>query len=145
MDPRLLLRRIPEFLAERYGVKFYFGCAVQSIDLPRLETGTGTWTADAAIVCSGGDFESLYAGAFAGLMRTKTQTLRTEPQPGGWRLGPTLMAGLSLRYSPAFSICPSVGQLRERIARELPEYDRWGIHLVVAQGPNGELTLGSSH
>lgn len=89
MDPRLLLRRIPEFLAERYGVKFYFGCAVQSIDLPRLETGTGTWTADAAIVCSGDDFESLYAGAFAGLMRTKTQTLRTEPQPGGWRLGPT--------------------------------------------------------
>ena len=55
------------------------------------------------------------------------------------------MAGLSLRYSPAFSICPSVGQLRERIARELPEYDRWGIHVVVAQGPNGELTLGSSH
>jgi hypothetical protein len=55
------------------------------------------------------------------------------------------LAGLSLRHSPAFSNCPSLGQLRERIARELPEYDRWGIHVMVAQGPEGELTLGSSH
>src|SRR5882672_9905899 len=151
VDPRLLLRKIPEFLAERYGVQFRFGCAVRSIELPRIETGadivSGTWTADAAIVCAGEDFETLYAGVFAGsgLTRIKTQILRTGPQPGGWRLGPSLLAGLSLRYSPAFSICPSLGQLRERIARELAEYDRWGIHVMVAQNPDGELTLGSSH
>jgi len=158
VDPRLLLRKIPEFLAERHGVKFRFGCAVRSIDLPRVETGAGTevgtptvsaecWTADAAIVCAGEDFETLYPGIFAGsgLTRCKTQILRTGQQPGGWRLGPSLLAGLSLRHSPAFSICPSRAQLRERIARELPEYDRWGIHVMVAQGPDGELTLGSSH
>jgi FAD dependent oxidoreductase TIGR03364 len=157
VDPRLLLRKIPEFLAERYGVKFCFGCAVRSIDLPRVDTGAATgigtaattesWSADAAIVCAGEDFETLYPGIFAGsgLTRSKAQILRTAPQPGGWRLGPSLLAGLSLRHSPAFSICPSRGQLRERIARELPEYDRWGIHVMVAQGPDGELTLGSSH
>ena len=147
VDPRLLLRKIPEFLVERYGVKFRFGCAVRSIDLPRVEAGVETWTADAAIVCAGEDFETLYAEIFAGsgLSRSKTQTLRTEPQPGGWRLGPSLLAGLSLRYCAAFGICSSLGQLRERIARELAEYDRWGIHVIVAQNPDGELTLGSSH
>jgi len=147
VDPRLLLRKIPEFLVERYGVKFRFGCAVRSIDLPRVEAGVETWTADAAIVCAGEDFETLYAETFAGsgLSRSKTQTLRTERQPGGWRLGPSLLAGLSLRYSAAFAICPSLGQLRERVARELAEYDRWGIHVIVAQNPDGELILGSSH
>jgi FAD dependent oxidoreductase TIGR03364 len=151
VDPRVLLRKIPEFLAERYGVQFRFGCAVRSIELPRVETGAGigaeTWTADAAIVCAGDDFETLYSEFFTrcGLTRSKTQILRTAPQPGGWRLGPSLLAGLTLRHSPAFSICPSLGQLRERVARELAEYDRWGIHVVVAQSPDGELVLGSSH
>ena len=158
VDPRLLLRKIPEFLAERHGVKFCFGCAVHAVDLPRVETSAGTvagaassavetWTADAAIVCAGEDFETLYPAIFtgSGLTRSKAQILRTGSQPGGWRLGPSLLAGLSLRHSPAFSNCPSLGPLRERIARELPEYDRWGIHAMVAQGPDGELTLGSSH
>jgi D-hydroxyproline dehydrogenase subunit beta len=152
VDPRVLLRKIPEFLAERYGVKFCFGSAVRLIDLPRVEVSQAgaavdSWTADAAIVCAGEDFETLYPETFAGsgLTRSKEQILRTAPQPGGWRLGPTLLAGLSLRYSKAFSICPSLGQLRERIARELAEYDRWGIHVMVAQSPEGELTLGSSH
>jgi len=147
VDPRLLLRKIPEFLAERYGVKFRFACAVRSIELPKVETGAETWTADAAIVCAGEDFETLYPEIFAGsgLSRSKTQILRTDPQPGGWRLGPSLLAGLSLRYSAAFVICPSLGQLRERIARELAEYDRWGIHVIVSQNPDGQLTLGASH
>lgn len=155
VDPRLLLRKIPEFLAERYGVKFYFGSAVRSIDLPRVETAATSaearnapaWTADAAIVCAGEDFETLYPAMLigSGLTRSKEQILRTGPQPGGWRLGPSLLAGLSLRHSPAFSICPSLGLLRERVARELAEYDRWGIHVMVAQSPDGELTLGSSH
>lgn len=154
VDPRLLLRKIPEFLAERYSVKFCFGSAVRSIDLPRIEvsasesgTASQSWTAEAAIVCAGEDFETFYPETFAGsgLTRSKEQILRTGPQPGGWRLGPSLLAGLSLRHSRAFSICPSLGQLRERIARELAEYDRWGIHVMVAQSPDGELTLGSSH
>ncbi len=152
VDPRLLLRKIPEFLAERYAVKFFFGTAVRSIDLPRIElarceSGGECWTADAAIVCAGDDFESLYPGAFtgSGLRRGKTQIMRTAPQPGGWKLGPALFAGLSLRHSRAFALCPSLGLLKERIAREMGEYDAWGIHVAVAQAPGGELTLGSSH
>ena len=91
VDPRVLLRRIPEFLAERYGVKFCFGSAVRSIDLPRIDlprsdTGGDSWTADAALVCAGDDFETLYPEVFirSGVTRSKTQILRTAQQPGGW-------------------------------------------------------------
>ena len=29
--------------------------------------------------------------------------------------------------------------MKERIARELPEYDQWGIHVMVTQTSDGEL------
>ncbi len=101
VDPRLLLRKIPEFLAERHGVKFRFGCAVHAIELPRIDAGPERWTADAVIVCAGDDFETLYPETFtgSGISRCKVQLMRTAPQPGGWRLGPSLAAGLTLRYS----------------------------------------------
>jgi glycine/D-amino acid oxidase-like deaminating enzyme len=71
--------------------------------------------------------------------------MRTAAQPGGWQLGPSLAAGLTLRYYPAFRICSTLPKLHERIAAELPDYDRWGIHLLVSQTEQGELTLGDSH
>jgi hypothetical protein len=71
--------------------------------------------------------------------------MRTAPQPDGWRLGPSLAAGLTLRFYPAFEICSTLQQLKGRIASEMPDYDRWGIHALVAQTGQGELTLGDSH
>jgi len=147
VDPRWLLRKIPEFLAERYGVKFRFGTAVHSISLPNIDAGSETWSADTAIVCAGDDFETLYPEAFtgSGISRCKLQMMRTAPQPGGWRLGPSLAGGLTLRFSPSFAICSTLPILKERIARELPEYDQWGIQVMVTQTSDGELTMGYSH
>jgi hypothetical protein len=71
--------------------------------------------------------------------------LRTEPQPAGWRLGPALAAGLTLRFYPTFGVCRTLPALRARIAEETPAYDRWGIHGLVSQTAAGELTLGDSH
>jgi hypothetical protein len=105
------------------------------------------WSVDRAIVCSGDDFETLYPHVFkvSGLTRVKLQMLRTVSQPGGWRLGPALAAGLTLRFYPAFQLCSSLAALKQRIAQETPEYDRWGIHGLVSQTSTGELTLGDSH
>jgi hypothetical protein len=83
--------------------------------------------------------------AQSGLTRVKLQMLRTEPQGDGWRLGPALAAGLTLRFYPAFSVCTTLPALKQRIANETPEYDRWGIHGLVSQTAEGELTLGDSH
>src|SRR5262249_43259742 len=124
-----------------------FGTVVSAIDLPIIRAGGETWTVDRAIVCSGDDFETLYPEVFGstGLTRVKLQMLRTEPQPNGWRLGPALAAGLTLRFYPPFGVCSTLPALRKRIAEETPEYDRWGIHGLVSQTAAGELTLGDSH
>jgi len=147
VDPRVTIAALPGFLSEQFGVEFRLGCAVHGIELPLVETGAGQWRVDRAIVCSGDDFESLYPETYSGsgLTRVKLQMLRTRPQPNGWRLGPALAAGLTLRFYQSFAVCETLPALRARIAEEMPEYDRWGIHGLVSQTAEGELTLGDSH
>jgi D-hydroxyproline dehydrogenase subunit beta len=147
VDPRVTIAALPAFLHERFGVEVHFGCAVRAIELPVVEAGSERWSVDHVIVCGGDDFETLYPKTFAtsGLTRVKLQMLRTAQQPEGWRLGPALAAGLTLRFYAAFGICSTLPALRERIAHQSPEYERWGIHGLVSQTAQGELTLGDSH
>ena len=147
VDPRVTLAHLPRFLAEKFGVRFRMGAAARSIDLPVIEAGGEKWEVEAAIVCTGDDFESLYPEMFraSGLTRCKLQMMRTRPQPEGWQLGPALAAGLTLRFYESFQVCRTLRALKERIAAETPEYDRWGIHVLVSQTAGGELTVGDSH
>ncbi len=148
VDPRQVLAKLPDFLAEKFGVQFRFGSAVRSIQLPSIEAGAETWQAEQVIVCSGDDFETLYPELFAdsGIDRCKLQMMRTAPQKSGWELGPSLAAGLTLRFYPAFEICTlTLPKYKERIARELAEYDFYAIHTLVSQTADGALTLGDSH
>jgi len=147
VDPREVLRLLPEFLHERHGVDFHWGCPVFGIENGRVQTAKGTWQAERIIVCSGSDFETLYPDFFttSGLARCKLQMLRTKPQPSGWKLGPSLAGGLTFRFYPSFRICSTLLALQRRIAEEMPEYDRFGIHTMISQTTAGELTLGDSH
>jgi D-hydroxyproline dehydrogenase subunit beta len=147
VDPRQILHSLPSFLADRYKVQFFFGTAVTAIEPPILYSGNGQWRAETVIVCTGDDFETLYPRQFvaSGLTRCKLQMMRTAAQPGGWQLGPSLAAGLTLRFYPSFQVCTALPALVRRVAEETPEYDRWGIHALVSQTADGALTLGDSH
>jgi FAD dependent oxidoreductase TIGR03364 len=147
LDPLVTLAALPAYLHERFGVEVRFGSAVRQIDLPVVETGRERWLVDQVIVSSGADFESLYPETYAEarLTRVKLQMLRTGVQPDGWRMGPALAAGLTLRFYPSFQVCTTLPALRRRILEETPEYERWGIHGLVSQTAAGELTLGDSH
>ncbi|HXM40577.1 MAG TPA: TIGR03364 family FAD-dependent oxidoreductase [Bryobacteraceae bacterium] len=138
VDPRVTLAQLPAFLAERFGVQFRWSTAATAADLSAF---------DAAIVCTGHDFLTLYPEMFrgSGITRCKLQMMRTCPQPDWWQLGPALAAGLTLRFYESFQVCRTLPALRERIAAETPEYDRWGIHVLVSQTAAGELTIGDSH
>jgi FAD dependent oxidoreductase TIGR03364 len=146
VDPRLVVARLPEYLAE-LGVAMHFGSAVTHIDLPWIELGVGSYEADVAILCIGDDFETLFPDLFrvSGLTRCKLQMMRTAPQPGAWQLGPSLAAGLTLRFYKAFQMCTTLSKLKERVAREKPEYEKYLIHVLVSQTADGAITLGDSH
>ena len=146
VDPRLIVSRLPAFLKER-GVEVRFGSPIRGIDSSMIETTSGRYQADAVIVCAGDDFETLFPEVFAGsgLTRCKLQMMRTAAQPGGWELGPSLAAGLTLRFYKAFQICSTLSKLKTRVAREKPEYERWGVHVLVSQTADGAITLGDSH
>ncbi|HKW33669.1 MAG TPA: TIGR03364 family FAD-dependent oxidoreductase [Candidatus Acidoferrum sp.] len=147
VDPRQIIGSLPRFLAERYGVQFFLNTAVQKVETSRLEGGGQTWEADAIIVAGGDDFQTLFPGYFrrSGITRCKLQMMRTVPQPQGWALGPSLAFGLTFKHYAAFQVCLSLKSLKERIVRETPEFEKWGIHVMVSQTARGELTIGDSH
>jgi FAD dependent oxidoreductase TIGR03364 len=148
VDPREVMRVVPVFLTDRYGVDFRFATPVQSVSAPELDTADGTtWHAEQIIVASGSDFASLFPAVFATseLRICKLQMMRTAAQPDGWRIGPHLASGLTLRHYANFATCQSLERLKQRIASEAPELDRYGIHVMAAQNGGGEVILGDSH
>jgi FAD dependent oxidoreductase TIGR03364 len=147
VDPREIVARLPEWLAAKFDVRFEFGCQAFSYEHSGLHTSGGSFDARTLFVCNGDDFQTLYPEVFAGcgLTRCKLQMLRSQPMPAGWRLGPMLAAGLTLRHYRAFAACPTLPELCRRFDAEMPEYHRHGIHVMTSQNGSGELTLGDSH
>jgi D-hydroxyproline dehydrogenase subunit beta len=148
VDPRQAVAQLPRFLADTFGVRFHFDTTVVGIDTPALVTATGErWTAGTVCVCGGADFETLFPEVFAGsgLRRCKLQMMATGPQPGGWRLGPHLAGGLTLAHYKAFDGCRSLPAVKARFARTMPEYVKYGIHVMASQNELGEVVIGDSH
>ncbi|QDV79282.1 TIGR03364 family FAD-dependent oxidoreductase [Botrimarina mediterranea] len=148
VDPRQAIAAAPRWLAETFGVRLEFETTVCDIDLPRVRSTDGReWDFDRVTVASGADFATLYPEVFTenALARCKLQMMRTTPQTDGWRLGPMIASGLTLRHYANFAICEGLPALRQRVAEETPELDRYGIHVMAAQNGLGEIVLGDSH
>jgi FAD dependent oxidoreductase TIGR03364 len=147
VDPRQVVGSLPKFLAQRHGVQFHFNRAVQKVGTSHLRVADEDWEAELIVVAGGDDFQTLFPECFAhsGVTRCKLQMMRTIPQPDGWQLGPSLALGLTFTHYPTFQVCESLQALKERVARETPELNHWGIHVMVSQNALGELTIGDSH
>ena len=147
IDPREVLEKLPDWMNQEYGVQFEFGSTVTHYESPHLTARGGEWQANHLYVCCGDDFSTLFPEILQeGRMRKcKLQMMRSRPLKETSRLGPMLAGGLTLRWYPAFQDCPSLPALKKRIARELPEYDDFGIHVMVCQNGKRELTIGDSH
>ena len=148
VDPRQSIARIPGWLHETHGVDLRFGSVVTSVEMPEVRTTDGErWEVGQAIVCGGADFRTLFPEVFegSGLHLCKLQMMRTVPQPDAWRLGPMLASGLTLCHYPTFQVCPSLGLLKRRFEETMPEFVRFGIHVMAAQNFLGEVVIGDSH
>jgi FAD dependent oxidoreductase TIGR03364 len=147
VDPRQVIAELPAWLARAWGVDFEFGAPVLGHDLPRVVTPDGDRLVRRLVICTGADFLELAPAAFAecGLALVKLQMMRSQAFGGSFQVGTHLAAGLTLRHYPAFARCPTLPALARRLDAELPEYGRYGIHILVSQNERGELTLGDSH
>lgn len=145
VNPRIVIRRIPDFLAGKYGVEFIFGKAVTSVSYPKVNSFDEVWEADEIYVCSGADFETLYPQLYAMLPLTKCKLQMMKMEAQDHRIGPALCGGLSLIHYQSFKAAPSLAALRQRYELQYAEYIRWGIHVMVSQHESGELTIGDSH
>jgi FAD dependent oxidoreductase TIGR03364 len=147
VDPREVIASLPAWLSKRYGVQFAFDCAVTAYHDGRVVTGREEIEARRLYCCAGDDLQTLFPAVFreSGLVRCKLQMMRTAPLANDQRIGPMLAAGLTLAHYRSFRECPSLPALERRLAEELPDYVRYGIHVLVSQNGLGELTLGDSH
>jgi len=146
VDPRQVIAGLPDWLAREYGVVFRYNCGVTGYDAPTVQAGGESYRAERLWVCAGDDFQSLYPEVFnkSGLNLCKLQMMRTAPVDG-WKLGPMLAAGLTLRHYKSFDHCPSLAKVKQRVQAETPEYDHYGIHVMASQNGSGEVVIGDSH
>jgi FAD dependent oxidoreductase TIGR03364 len=148
VNPRAAVRALPRWLANHLNVRFELETTITTVVPGRVRSADGReWAFDRTVICGGADFETLFPEVFraAGISRCKLQMLKTAAQPQEWRLGPHLASGLTLRHYPNFAVAASLPSLRQRIADEAPELDRYGIHVMASQNDAGEVILGDSH
>jgi len=147
IESREAVGQVARYLAEKYSVEFHWNTAISRIEHPKVYSGKRTWEAGEIYVCSGADFETLYPELFAeaNITKCKLQMMRLESQPDGWRIGPSLCGGLSMIHYPGFQVAASLPTLRKRYEAEYATHLQWGVHVMVSQNGNGELTIGDSH
>lgn len=146
VNPREAVRRIPEWLQEKYGLEVRFGHQVNEILLPKIVSSRETWLTERVIVCSGADFETLYPHVFKenAITKCKLQMMKGV-SARKLNIGPSLCAGLTLRHYQAFAECPSLKKVDERYNNELKDFKTHGVHVLLSQNNYGELIIGDSH
>jgi FAD dependent oxidoreductase TIGR03364 len=146
VDPREAIHYLPEYFREVMDIKFHWGKAVSSASTGVIRCGMYNAHADLIVICSGSDFRTLYPEEFEKfqLTKCKLQMMRILEE-GRPRIGPAICGGLSLIHYPSFKAAASVVQLKKHFEETLPEYLKWGIHVMVSQNHSGHLTIGDSH
>lgn len=147
VNPKTAIYALTRWLKAQKACVLKYGEKALQISGRTVSTTRAVYEGGKILVCSGSDFQSLYPGILAasGMIKSKLQMLRTQPQPASYRLGPTLCGGLTLRHYASFSQCAALDAFKERISREHPEFDDWGIHVMVSQNEHNELIIGDSH
>ena len=147
IDPREGIRKLPPYLSEKYDVQFIWGTAITSVTSNAVFAGKTKYSADMICVCSGADFETLYPAQFKQqpIIKTKLQMMRFKHKDPTYRIGASICGGLSLLHYKSFTASSSLTKLRMKIEEEIPEYLKYGIHVMVSQNNDGELTVGDSH
>lgn len=149
VDAPLAIPSLANWLNEKYSVKFHWKKFINQVDTGTVYTDDAIYKADEIYVCTGPDFENLFPSLYSEHLVTKCklQMMKTVKQPNEWKLGPSLCGGLSLTHYPSFKAADqnSLSALINHFTSSMPNYVKWGIHVMIAQNSRGELVIGDSH
>ena len=147
VNPIKAIPTVAKYLEEFLKVNFIWGKAVTKIEKNKVYCGTELFESDIVFVCTGQDFEFLFPQLFMeqAITKTKLQMMRFVLNIPDWRIKTSVCAGLSLIHYNSFKVAPSLNLLKKRYEIELTEYIKYGIHVMVSQNDQFELTVGDSH
>jgi D-hydroxyproline dehydrogenase subunit beta len=145
VESRDAIPRLAAWLREQWRVDVLFDTAALEVDPPRVKTSRGVVAADAAIVCPGDDFVSLFPDRIARYGATKCRLSMLRLTDPGARLPAALMSDLGLVRYLGYAELPEAAALRTRLAAEQPAHLSHGVHLIAVQSADGSLVVGDSH
>lgn len=146
VDPRIAVAKVSDYLTTFPGVQFLWNHTVQEVGVGFVKCGNMLFKADKIFVCSGQEIESLFPETFSALpiVKCKLQMMRLH-LPDNRSVGTSVCGGLSLLHYTSFKKAPSLKILHNKVVTEMPEYIKYGIHVMISQHELGEITLGDSH
>jgi FAD dependent oxidoreductase TIGR03364 len=147
VDPRTAVGCLARLLEQDADARVEWSANVHEVEPGAVHTTRLSVRAPRIVVCPGPDYAALPPGCGNGhgeLTLCKLQMLRVAA-PGGRRYRPTLATGLSMIRYPAFTAQPASARVRDRLVADRPELVEAGIHLLIAQLPDGDLIVGDTH
>jgi D-hydroxyproline dehydrogenase subunit beta len=147
VESRDAIPRLAAWLQEAYGVSFLRSTLVYDVAPPRVQTSRGVVHAQAAVVCPGDDWQTLFPDRLAayGLTRCKLHMMRVQIEPARPRLGAAVMSDLGLVRYLGYAELPQAQALRRQLEVEQAPALANGVHLIVVQSADGSLVVGDSH
>lgn len=150
VEPEKLIYRLLEYAVKKYPSITYkpstavIDC-IATADLVEITTASKQkYTAERAVICSGGEFKILFADLFkdSGIVVSKLQMMRTVPMHEV-QLEGNILTGLSIRRYESFEECPSFSKITT--PDHYTELKKWGIHILFKKAIDGSIIIGDSH
>lgn len=150
VEPDRLIYRLIEYATGKYTNLTYrpstaiVDCLVVGNQVEVVSASRQKFTAEKAIVCSGGEFKLLFADLFrtSGITLCKLQMMRTIPMPEV-ELEGNILTGLSIRRYESFQECRSFKHIS--LPEHYKELKEWGVHILFKKAVDGSIIIGDSH
>ena len=146
VESREAIPQLANYLQNTMGVDFYWETEVLSIDGSSVHTSNNRLDAQRIVMCPGAELTGVAKPYIEkhDLRLCTLQMLRIKVQDG-FMLPGSVMTDNSLARYLGWSELPEAKALIERIAIDMPDYVKEGIHLIVVQSADGSLVVGDSH
>lgn len=145
VEAREAVRLIPAYLEAQHGVKFHFNTPVVEIANGFICTAKKhRFEADIIILCSGYETNLLYPEVYESAPITISQLNMLRSHRLSHTI-PAICAGLSFLHYGSYDRLPSSAIYKKWATDNYPKQVYHGIHLLISQNYNNQLTIGDSH